>query len=91
MIKLINKICLDYRHHTDMADSSKTPILVKRINVVDDEKEYIVHHLPSNVLGSFKPNPKDCIPVKTQEKMVTTNPINRMWLEARERDMKKDS
>jgi hypothetical protein len=69
-----------------MADSSnkQLPTIVNPM----DEVEYISSHLPCNGL---KPNPKDCIPVSVQERMSQSNPINRTWLEARERDMKRDS
>jgi len=50
-------------------------------------------HPPFNLIGStgdFKPNPSDCIPISVQERMAQSNAINRKWLEARERDMKRE-
>ena len=68
-----------------MADSTKQQ-KPSEINVKEDIA-------PFSVIGStgdFKPNPIDCIPVSIQERMAQSNEINRKWLEARERDMKRE-
>jgi hypothetical protein len=68
-----------------MADSTKEQ-KPSEINVKEDLT-------PFSVIGStgdFKPNPFDCIPVSIQERMAQSNEINRKWLEARERDMKRE-